>query len=450
MQEWMKTTTINPLGVALLVILGLASLMLRRQYAAIPMMIMACFVAPGQNIVVGGFSFYLLRTLGYIVTLRCIVRSEFSGFRWNRVDTAVLVYSIFSTAIYTITTGTDGLIMKFGHLSDGVLIYYISRALFRNLADVKSMAVACSVISIPVVVAFFIEHATGRNMFALFGGVPDVTVIREGRLRCQGAFAHPILAGCAWASLLPLMAVLWWEHDWKRWISFIGTACALAVVGFCASSTPVVGLVAAVVGTALYPVRMYMRQIRWCTVALLFILHMIMSAPVWSLVQRVDIIGGSTGNFRYRLIDGAINNFDRWWLWGERDPEVWGWGLHDVTNQYLVEAVRGGFASMVLFILIFVFAFGHVGKLVRAAPTTTHRIVYWCLGIALALHCVNFMGASYFGQIITLLWIQVGMVVSLQPSAVRRAVLSRHAKVANRPVSAHEAMPASRPARTHV
>ena len=43
---------------------------------------------------------------------------------------------------------------------------------------------------------------------AAMGGVPEITVVREGRLRCQGAFAHPILAGCFWAEQLPLIAAL--------------------------------------------------------------------------------------------------------------------------------------------------------------------------------------------------------------------------------------------------
>ena len=52
MQEWMKNTTLNPIGVAVFIILAIATLAVRRKYAAIPIMIMACFVAPGQNIVI--------------------------------------------------------------------------------------------------------------------------------------------------------------------------------------------------------------------------------------------------------------------------------------------------------------------------------------------------------------------------------------------------------------
>ena len=44
-------TTVHPVGLMAVVILGLATLMLPRRWAFMPMLIMACFLAPGQRIV---------------------------------------------------------------------------------------------------------------------------------------------------------------------------------------------------------------------------------------------------------------------------------------------------------------------------------------------------------------------------------------------------------------
>ena len=60
--------------------------------------------------------------------------------------------------------------------------------------------------AIPTAIIFLNEARTGRNLFAAFGGVPSLTDMREGKLRCSGAFGNSILAGCFWASLIPLMA----------------------------------------------------------------------------------------------------------------------------------------------------------------------------------------------------------------------------------------------------
>lgn len=425
MQDWMKSTTIGALGGMVLAILALAVLLLPRKYATIPFLLLACFVAPGQNITIGGFSFYMMRILAYLAVLRVLARGETSAFRWTRIDVAVLVYAIYSSLIYTINYGSMGFTMKLGHISDGVLVYFVARCLIRDLPEIRSFAAVSVIVSLPVMLAFAFESATHRNMFSVFGGVPEFSEVREGKLRAQGAFAHSILAGCFWASILPLMVGLWWNGRLWRWASFIGIGCALAIIAFCASSTPIVGVVGGVIGVVLYKLRRHMRTICWGTVALLTFLHLIMQSPVWSLIQRVDIIGGSTGNFRYRLIDGAINNLNRWWLWGEHDPGVWGWGLRDVTNQFLLEGVRGGAISMILFIIVFGCAFKHIGRLWRAAANGSDRFLYWALGVALAVHCVNFMGVSYFGQIVTLLWIQVAMVASLIPVPMRKPVATR-------------------------
>jgi hypothetical protein len=39
--------------------------------------------------------------------------------------------------------------------------------------------------------------------------------------------------------------------------------------------------------------------------------------------------------------------------------------------------------------------------------------MYWALGVVLFVHCVNFMGVAYFGQIVMLLNLQLAMVASL-------------------------------------
>ena len=41
-----------------------------------------------------------------------------------------------------------------------------------------------------------------------------------------------------------------------------------------------------------------------------------MKAPVWALIQRIDIVGGSSGWHRYELIDQCIKHFSDWWLMG--------------------------------------------------------------------------------------------------------------------------------------
>ena len=128
-----------------------------------------------------------------------------------------------------------------------------------------------------------------------------------------------------------------------------------------------------------------------------------MKAPVWNLVARVGVVSGSTGYHRYRLIDQAIRHFPEWALLGSRGTSHWGQGLQDVTNQYILEGVTGGLATLILFCAVH-----YVGArmLVRMSLQTRDKgesYLVWCMFVTIVVHCISFIGVSYFGQI-TMIW----------------------------------------------
>jgi hypothetical protein len=86
-----------------------------------------------------------------------------------------------------------------------------------------------------------------------------------------------------------------------------------------------------------------------------------MKAPVWFLLARLTVVGGSTGYHRAYLIDRAIANFGEWFLVGVPSTSHWGWGLQDVTNQFIVEGTRGGLLTLVLFVAVIVYCFKGLG-----------------------------------------------------------------------------------------
>ena len=75
----------------------------------------------------------------------------------------------------------------------------------------------------------------------------------------------------------------------------VGAGCALWIVFACASSTPVMGVIVVVIGYLMFPMRRQMKLVCLSSVIALFLLHMVMQAPVWHLVSRIDVVGGSTG-----------------------------------------------------------------------------------------------------------------------------------------------------------
>lgn len=415
-------TLIHPVGLTAVLVLGVIMLVVPRRWAVLPMMAIACFIPSAQRIVLFNLDFTLLRIMVAFGVLRLLVREEHDNFQWKPIDKAMLWYVFIATIVYTVQVGTfAALVNRLGFAFDALGLYFLFRCLIRRWEDIDCAVLGTIVLAVGVAVAFGFEHATQRNVFSVFGGVPEITAVRDGKLRCQGPFAHPILAGCFWATLLPLFAGQWWKDASGRVWAVIGVASGVFVIFTCNSSTPVAGLASAIIGGLAFFARRHMREIRWAIACSLLGLHMVMKAPVWHLIHRASsLIGGGTGYHRFLLIDSSIRHFGEWWLLGTRSTAHWGWGLQDVTNQYVLEGVRGGLITLVLFMVVIVLAFRGVGHLWRL--TSGHRFhlaLSWAMGVGLFVHCMNFIGVSYFGQMHIVWYLVLAMIGSMCPKSER-------------------------------
>jgi hypothetical protein len=441
MRDYYGQTTIHPLGLVAVLVLGTAMLLLPRRYASLPMIVMACFIAPAQRIVVLGADFNLLRIMVLFGFVRLLMRKEFHGVMMRPMDWLVIGWATANTASYTILhMSAAALVNRLGFSFDAIGMYFLFRCLTRSWQDVDRVVLGFIVVSVPVAIYFLIERSTGRNLFAVFGGVPAMTLMREGRLRCQGPFPHAILAGCFWASVLPLVGAWWWRGQGAKVFAGVGVACCVVIIITCASSTPVVAVLFGALGWSVYRCRSILRRLRWSLLSLILVLHLLMAKPVWHLIARINVVGGSTGHHRYKLIDGAVNHVAEWWLFGTESTAHWGRGLSDVTNQYVLEGVRGGLLTLLLFVALIVLAFKHIGCLHRtseAAGQHYARMLAWGLGVALFVHVTTFFGVSYFGQMIMVWYMTLGMIGGVGQQLRTKAALS----VARRRVLARALLP---------
>jgi hypothetical protein len=426
--EWANQTQLHPLALAMTIVNGLALVLLPRRYSIWPILVMLCFVAPAQRLVVAGLDFNLIRLMVLFGAVRVLIRREFLGIRVLPIDVVMIAFILVRAAVYTAQWGnSSSLIYQLGQGFDGLGMYALFRCLLRSWDDVVRTTIGFIVLSVPVLICFAIEHQTGRNMFSVFGGVPEFTQIREGRMRCQGAFAHPIIAGCFWASMLPLVTALWWRGSVGRVWCMLGTGTMLGIVILTASSTPITAVAFGVFGWVMFLARRYMGWVILGTTALLVMLHMVMKAPVWHLISRIQITAGNTGYHRFMLIDSAIRRFDEWALLGTRTTAHWFWGGQDVTNQYVLEGVTGGAITLVLFIVTLVLAFRMVGVCWRSASgSRAGMLAAWSIGVMFFVHATNFIGVSYFGQATPLWYMHLAIAASMY-EAVRRASRGRAA-----------------------
>ncbi len=428
---WANQTTAQPIGIALLLMMIIVIMAAPRRFAVLPFFILACFAAR-QRVVIASLDFDFIRLLVVFGWLRVFSRLETRGFKWKGADTVFAGWCIAGFVAPIILFKTTSIItVQLGQLLTIAGGYFLFRQLVRTWDDVFTFVRGAVIIGIPVCAMFMIEKFTARNYFASFGGIPPLTQIRNGEIRAQGGFAHPILAGAFWASMAPLFAALWWKKGIDTWLAIIGVFVALFISWACASSTPLVAVMAATFAGGMFFFRDRMRTVRWGILGVLIFLQIVKTKPVWHMFVYADLIGGSTGWHRYNVIDKAIKNFSQWAMFGT--PSTANWGFTDITNHFVLEGVRGGFLTLVLAIWIMVMAFGGVGRLWRLAePNKAQVAMAWALGACMFAHLTSFLAVAYFGQIVTLFGIHVAMIASLAPG--KRAFLKqqRAATIAGR------------------
>ena len=396
-------TALNPYAMLVVLIACLLILLLPRKYVVIPLLIPSFLLPLGQVIVVGSLHFMMFRILIIVALIRLMWRELPSlghQFRMNAIDKAFVLWIFSSVVAFTLLWGEWGaFVQRMGTLLNALGIYFVLRFVCRDLKDVdrttKVFAVVCAVAA----ACMLYERSTGRNLFHVFGGVPEFTGIREGQLRAQGPFAHPILAGTFGATLVPLFIGLWWQNTKSRTLAVAGTVSATVIAITAASSTALVAYAAGVGALLFWPLRKWMRWFRWGVVVTLIGLHIVMKAPVWSLIGRFDVVGGSSGYHRYFLVDQFIRRFGEWWLVGIKSTNGWGWDMWDTSNQYVETGVTGGVVTLIFFFAVIVYCFKALGKArktARGTPGAQHRL--WCLGSTFFANLVGFFGITYFDQ----------------------------------------------------
>jgi hypothetical protein len=387
--------------------------------------VVACFVVPWQRIVVGTIDFTLIRLITLVGFARVIVRNEFNRLRWNRLDTAMLAFTFVQVFIVLLVDIPGAFTSRLGGALDSFGIYLLCRCLIRDWSDVFDTLRGFIWVGVIVAGFFVVEVATKKNVFGTFGYVPLDPVVRAGRIRAQAAFADPITAGVFWATLMPLMVAMAWRGRKARWEMVLGLIVSTTIIICCASSTPILGIVFGMIGACMFPLRRGMRWIRWGLLIGFCLFQLLSDKPAWRLLANIDIVGGSTGYYRYELVDQAVKHIDEWWqMGGKIDTTTWSPELIDDTNYFLVLGLQGGMPLLVVFLMVLALAFGAVGRMWRRAGTNRPDVIAaWALGVAIFIHIMSFFSVTYFGQIVMLWNLTLAMVGSMMPvkSIKRRA-----------------------------
>jgi len=372
----------------------------------------------GSGIVIGPFNFPIIRILVLVGIARVVIRGEYIKGGLNSLDWAMIAWALWALVASAFhVSGT--LVHHLGLAYNACGVYFLLRAWCQSLDDVVRISRITALLLMPLSLAMCAESITGHNLFASFGGVNALAEVRNGRVRAQGPFAHSILAGTVGGVTLPMMFSLWGKSRKTAVMGII--ACSLMILTS-ASSGPLMSAILGVAALSLWPWRTRMRLLRWLAVMTYIVLDLVMKAPPYFLLARIDLTGSSTSWHRAELIDTALRHFSEWWIVGTDVTRHWmaygtGWSSEqiDITNYYINMGVWGGTPLMILFIFTLARGFSFVGKAIHSASQHSDFML-WALGAALFAHAATFISVAYFDQSVVFLYLTLAAISSARNS----------------------------------
>lgn len=410
----------NPIALLFFLICAFALLSVERKLAPAALLVGCIYIPLGQGIEIASVSLPIYRMMLLMGLLRVIVKGERLVGGLNTIDKLIIItgcWIIFSGFFHD--QERYGVIFACGLVFNFSLIYFLIRIWCVDIDEIRGVIVIIAFLLVPIAIEMLSEKATGKNLFSVFGGVPESVMVRQGKLRAQGPFLHAILAGTVGASCIPLFIGLFTVSKY-RLAAVIGILAGLVMTFASASSGPVMSLIFGCMALVMWRFKEYLGKLRIALIVGYVALIFLMDRPPYYLISRIDISGGSTGWHRSFLIEQTFAHLSEWWLFGTDVTRHWmpmqGIGsdhLHtDITNYYIAFGVQAGLPAMLLIVAVLLISFLWVGKILKAWGQNypERRFMVWTFGACLFAHATTSISVSYFDQSMLFFWLPIAVI----------------------------------------
>jgi hypothetical protein len=411
----------NPISLIVFAICGVALLIVPRKWAPAALLAGSIYMTLGQGIEIASIRLPVYRMMLLVGLLRVIIKGETLPGGLNLIDKLVIGWSfwaIFASLFHD--QERYGIIFALGNVFNLSMIYFLIRIWCTDIDEVRDIVIFVAFLLVPIAIEMIMEKVTGKNLFSVFGGVPENVAIREGKLRAQGPFLHAILAGTVGATCVPLFIGLLSSY---RVAAIVGIVAGVVMTFASASSGPVMSLLAGLGAVMLWRYRAHLHKLRLAAVLAYLVLMVTMKQPPYYLISRIDISGGSTGWHRSFLIEQTFKHLSEWWLFGTDVTRHWMpmQGIAhdpqhtDITNYYIGFGVFAGLPSMLAIIAILLIAFSWVGKILNkwGDVDPERGFMIFCFGAALFSHAATSISVAYFDQSMLFFWLTVAVISSI-------------------------------------
>jgi hypothetical protein len=391
---------------------------------------LSLLLPPEFRITIGGQTLYSYRLAGFALLPWVMLRMLDGSYRPTWPDAAIFAGCVWMVISFLGYYGAErGLPSGTALALDGLLAYAIARVSFSKIEGFRRYLIVIA----PVVLVFaallvveavthtpFVRNAA-RALFsplsaAELGTANDLALFQDqrfGLLRANGPFAHPILAGVFFASLLPL----YWGARLRSWPLIAGMAAgALSVFSLSSAAFLSVMMIA---GLCFYD--RLQRRIE----ALNWALFMLGSGVILALVQAVSqngiipiiirhTLSPQTGYYRLLIWEYASKSVAEYPLFGigftpyERPF----WMSESIDAFWLALAVRHGVVTPICFLIA---GLTIMIMLARAAAKAEGNARQSYVGLAITIFVLVLVGCtvSFFGAIASWFFLILGMATSL-------------------------------------
>lgn len=415
------------LALVFLLVSVVAIWVLPRAWAPVPLLAGACYMTLGQGIEVAGFGFPIIRLLLLAGILRVLLRGERPAGGLLGMDKLLFAWAAWAIVASAYHDNPRAILENhLGMVYDALGVYFLLRCFCQTADDLSRVVRVTAWILVPVACEMLVEQLIQKNLFAMFGGVPEAPAVRHGRVRSQGPFAHAILAGTVGAVCVPMMVGLWRRYPVSAKLGLV--ACTVMVLTS-ASSGPITSGLLAILALVLWRWRHWTKQVRIAAVVSYILLDLVMKAPPYYLIARMDIVSGNTGWHRAELINSSLKHLNEWWLAGTDYTRHWmptgvSWSPDhtDITNHYIAQGVRGGLPLTFMFIALLWCGFRYIGEGVRffVSWDAERGFFAWSFGAGLFAHAATCLAVSYFDQSILFLYLTIAAAATLKASTLVR------------------------------
>lgn len=363
-----------------------------------------------------------------VLLLRCLCDNRLrSRFVWSRLDTWVTLSIGVYVGMFLITLPLSMAVEnRGGFIMDTWFVYLSARLIVKDKEKLMSVVKVVSIVLAALAILGVVESITGWQPYITlrhYRAWRALTVeqaahvrARWGLFRAAGPFSHYIMFGSCFVMFLPLVWAL--RHQRGYWAKLSYPLSGIVIIGALSSmsSGPWVAMTAMIFCLAMEKYKQYVKPMLITLFLSCMFIGFASNRPFYHvLYSYLNPVGGVWFQ-RAKLVDYAIEDFDKWWMagYGGRDPG-WGarWGTHtDANNEFILAGIKYGILGVIALCTVLAAAFYGLSKAYKVTTNAELKSLYWSLGSVLFCVIIMWQGVSFFGQPVSLFYLMLGVIGS--------------------------------------